>query len=141
MYNHPTQIFASHGKFLAYKVFRLTSGTKASYYVQVCVAFFLSGLIHTRSRSDGGAFYFFLLQAIAIIFEDVVFSWVKRAGLEYRLRSFSWLGYAWVWCWFLYSFPLFWDSMLHTGLFDEVWAGMRNLIAPSHLLGLVQVIT
>jgi len=93
-------------------------------------------LLHTRSRSDGRTFHFFILQAIVIIFEDVVFSCVKWTGLEHRLRALSWLGYAWVWCWFLYSFPLFWDGMLHTGVFDE-WKDISKLISPSHLLGLV----
>jgi len=96
-------------------------------------------LLHTRSRSDGRACRFFLLQAIAIIFEDMVFSCVKRAGLDHRLRAFSWLGYAWVGCWLSYSFPLLWDHMVYTGLdlLDGEWSGISKLITPSHLLGLV----
>ena len=132
---YANQKFASHGKYLAHKVFHLVPGTKASSYVQVCVAFLLSGLVHTRARWDGRALHFFLLQAVGIMFEDVVFSCVKMAGLEHRLRAFSWLGYVWVWCWFLYSFPLYWDCMLHTGMFD-IGRDLSFLIAPSRSDGL-----
>ena len=124
-YNHPTQHFTSHGKYFAHKVFHLISGTKASFYVQICVPFLLSGLIHTCSRLDGGPLYFFLLQAISIIFEDVVFSCVKRAGLEHRLRVFTWLGYGWVWCWMLFSLPFYWVCIPHTGI---VLNPARNII-------------
>jgi len=137
--DHPTQIFASHGKYLAHKVFHFARRTKASSYVQVFVAFFLSGLVHTRARTDARALHFFLLQAAGVLFEDVVFSCIKRAGLEHRLRAFWWLGYAWVWCWFLYSFPPYWDCMLHTGMFD-VGRDLSFLIAPSRLDGLFRLI-
>lgn len=55
---------------------------------------------------------------------------VKKIGLEDRLRRVSWLGYLWVWCWFVYSLHHYWDSMLYSGMFEE-GEGLSFLIASS----------
>lgn len=112
------RLLTAHGKYIAHNILRLTPSSKSSVYVQVIVAFFLSGLIHTRSRSESGGLQFFLLQSVAIISEDVVFSMAKSMKIDGHLRSVWWLGYLWVWFWFLYSFPYLWDSMLHTGMLE-----------------------
>ena len=96
--------------------------------------------MHTCPRLHGGGLHFFLLQAIAIIFEGVVFSYIKRAGLEHRLRRFRWLGYVWVWCWFFYSLPPYWNCLPHTGMFLNPARNFSLLIAPSYLDGLLGLV-
>ena len=122
-------MFSVHGKFLAHRVFGFTPGTNLSSYTQLYTAFFISGLAHVPP-SDRGTLYFFILQAVAITFEDAVIALAARVGLKHSGALFRRLGYVWVYCWFVYSLPLWVDFQVYSGSFEH--GGMK----PSLILGL-----
>lgn len=122
-------MFSTHGKFLARRVFKLPPGGNLSSYTQLYIAFLLSGLVHIPP-SNGGALQFFLMQAVAITFEDGVISLAARAGLKHSNRWLRRLGYLWVYCWFVYSLPPWVDFLMSLGLFEH--GGMKL----SFILGL-----
>ena len=65
---------------------------------------------------------FFLLQAVAITFEDIVISLATRAGLSSKPnRFYKLIGFVWVFAWFTYSLPLLLDNMIHAGMMDNGW--------------------
>ena len=99
-------------------------GTNRSSYSQLYIAFFLSGLLHFAAefliemRMVYRAPKFFLLQAVAITFEDFVIYIAKRAlrrgGIELNpgRPDESWaeavvrvIGYCWVTLWFCSTLP------------------------------------
>jgi len=86
--------------------------------VQLYVAFFLTGMIHTTSFADTSPMRFFLLQAMAITFEGAVISIGGRLGFNRQTAPLRYLGYIWVWCWFLFSMSPFWDQMTRAGFFE-----------------------
>jgi hypothetical protein len=114
---------------------RLEKGSFASRYTQLWVAFVVSTLFHhlgaiTAMFEDGGYHQacFFLIQPVAIMFEDSVIWYCARLGLrESSECSSSWLqeddivvvltlvvialtkgiGYLWVFAWFLWSLRFF----------------------------------
>ncbi|KAF9027338.1 hypothetical protein BDZ89DRAFT_1067007, partial [Hymenopellis radicata] len=70
---------SAHGKFMARQVLNLKAGTNASSYVQLYVAFVLSGIMHLVAEYTAGMGWtnstsvtFFLIQATGIAFEDGV---------------------------------------------------------------------
>ena len=76
-------------------------GTNASSYTQLYVGFFVSALIHLfaaffMARGDIGELQFFMGQAVAITFEDMVIATANRLGIQ----PVGWLGkiigYLWV---------------------------------------------
>ena len=63
---------------------------------------------------------FFLLQAVAIIFEDFNISLAARAGFfSEPNRFYKFIGFVWVFAWFTYSLPIRLDEMIHIGIMDE----------------------
>ncbi|KAG8935600.1 hypothetical protein FRC02_007311, partial [Tulasnella sp. 418] len=97
------------GKWIAQKL-NFKSGTNASSYTQLYVAFVMSGVIHSLGdrmmigkSGMGSSMPFFLQQAVAITLEDFVI-WLGRRtfGTPYWAR---WVGYIWVICWFRWSLP------------------------------------
>lgn len=74
----------------------------------------------TRAWS-GGSFRFFVLQAIAITFEDHVIAFAKNMGL----RSERWrlLGYVYVLAWFTWSVPIWLNAQVAAGLMDTDRSG------------------
>src|ERR1700733_11128495 len=111
-------MFSAHGKFLAHRVFKLTPGTNLSSYAQLYTAFFISGLAHVPP-SDTGALQFFVLQAVAITFEDAVIALAVKVGLKHSSALFRRLGYVWVYCWFVYSLTSWVDFQVSSGLFED----------------------
>ena len=69
--------------------------------------------------SDRGALQFFILQAVAITFEDAVIALAARVGLKHSGALFRRLGYVWVYCWFVYSLPPWVDFKVSVGLFED----------------------
>lgn len=102
----------AHGKFISKNIFHLKSGTSLAWHVQLFVAFALSGLIHLagdyRGQDDwtkGGTMRFFLLQAVAISFEDVVINLASRLGFGKTTRLSKCIGYLWVLGWWIWAVP------------------------------------
>jgi len=113
----------------------LKPGTDLSSSIQLYVAFFLSGLIHTSADYMMVGYFpwfslrFFLLQAVAISFEDLVIRTVKPLCTETYSRANRILGYLWVISWFYWAGPLWLDPTSASGthvcdkgvIFGRVW--------------------
>ncbi|KAF9027353.1 hypothetical protein BDZ89DRAFT_813231 [Hymenopellis radicata] len=113
---------SAHGKFMARQVLNLKAGTNASSYVQLYVAFVLSGIMHLVAEYTAGMGWtnstsvtFFLIQATGIAFEDGVIAAVGRLGLK-EARSVRTLGFLWVLVWFYMTLPPWWDPIHRLGL-------------------------
>jgi len=130
-------MFSTIGKYLAQRVFRFPSGGNLSSYTQLYTAFLISAVVHIPP-SDRRPLWFFLSQAIAITFEDVVIALAKMAGLK-DSSLYRRLGYVWVLCWFVYSIAPWIDSLVASkmtqydgqrislimGLYDGQWFPKR----------------
>lgn len=109
------------GKFVAYEVLHLKSGTNLSSYTQLFLGFLISGTIHSAGDYlnvgylPTFALKFFLLQAVVIVLEDF-FLWCTkyvRAHLPWWInRAF---GYCWVVVWMCWSGPIWLDPMNEMG--------------------------
>jgi len=112
----------SHGRFLAYDVFRLKRGSKLALLVQVYTAFLVTGLIHLAAEYSVIGYWtyrhtllFFLLQPVGITFEFLVIDEiVRKFAIRGLLRRF--LGHLWVVMWFVYTVPNFIDPPLRKGI-------------------------
>ena len=128
-------MFAGLGRLVANKFLKFPRGTNRSSYTQLYVAFFLSALFHFsgdftfRKRTVYYSFKFFLLQAVAINFEDFVIYIAKRLlhwrGIEFKpgKADESWaevavrvIGYCWVILWFCLTLPVWLDEPNTVGL-------------------------
>ena len=128
-------MFAGLGRLVANKFLKFPRGTNRSSYTQLYVAFFLSALFHFsgdftfRKRTVYYSFKFFLLQAVAITFEDFVIYIAKRLlrrkGIEFKPGEVcgSWaeavvkvIGYCWVTLWFCLTLPVWLDEPNTVGL-------------------------
>ena len=124
------QTVSGLGKLVANRILKIPRGTNASFYTQLYVAFFVSGLIHQagdclfEKRIVYRSLNFFLLQAVAITFEDFVIYIAKRFLLRWGIKltpgkaGESWtemfvrvMGYCWVVVWFCFSWPMFHDGL------------------------------
>ena len=118
------------GRLVANKFLKFPHGTNRSSCTQLYVAFFLSGLIHFSGDFMIGKHHhysslkFFLLQPIAITFEDFVIYIAKgllpRWGIELKpgKADESWagavvrvIGYCWVTLWFCFALPVWLDEL------------------------------
>ena len=127
-------MFTGLGRFVANKLLKFPRGTNRSSYTQLYVAFFLSGAIHASGefmferRLVYRSFKFFLLQAVAITFEDFAIYATKRLllrrGIELKpgKADESWVeaavrggGYCWVTLWFCFTLPVWMDETSLTG--------------------------
>lgn len=117
-------MLAGLGKLVANKILKFPNGTNRSSYTQLYIAFFLSAVIHFvgdfmfQKRVGYYSFKFFLLQAVAITFEDFVIYIGKRllprTGVKINpgRADESWagavvriMGYCWVILWFCVTLP------------------------------------
>ena len=117
------------GKLVANKFLKFPRGSNRSSYTQLYVAFFLSGFIHfsgdilLEKRVVSRSFIFFLLQAVAITFEDLVIYIAKCTlrwvGVELKpgRTDESWaeavvrvIGYCWVTLWFCSTLHIWLDG-------------------------------
>ena len=94
--------------------------------LKLFIAFFVSGLIHESGdyvldhKWTGYSLKFFLLQAAAIICEDIIIKLVVRAGFSSKPNRFvKFIGFLWVFAWFTYTLPLM-DISIHAGTMDNV---------------------
>ena len=129
------QMFAGLGRLVANKFLRFPRGTILSSYTQLYVAFFLSGLLHfggdfmIEKQMVYRSFKFFLLQAVAITFEDFVIylakCFLRWKGIEFKpgKPDESWteagvrvIGYCWVTLWFCSTLPVWIDELNAIGL-------------------------
>ncbi|KAI0324008.1 hypothetical protein GY45DRAFT_1375884 [Cubamyces sp. BRFM 1775] len=111
------------------RVLHIPRGTWLSSQVQIHVAFLLSAFLHCMGdlmigkEHLGRSLSFFIVNGMAITFEDTVIALAKRAGYasaqaqagrpSYALRM---LGYAWVLLWCMWSGPIYKDWLLESGV-------------------------
>ena len=122
-------MFAGLGRLVANRFLKFPRGTNRSSYTQLYIAFFLSGVLHFagdftfEKRMVYHPFKFFILQAVAITFEDFIIYVAKRLirwrGIEFRpgKADESWtevavriFGYCWVTLWFCLTLPVWLDA-------------------------------
>ena len=132
---HVAQTLAGLGRLVANKFLKFPRGSNRSSYTQLYVGFFLSGLLHAsgdfvvEKRVVYRPLNFFLLQAVAITFEDFVIyiskGLFRRGGIEMKQgkEGGSWLGvvvriigYCWVILWFCLALPAWVDGSNTVGL-------------------------
>ena len=118
------KLLTAHADFVA-KQLRLPKNTFTTCF-KLFIVFFVSGLIHHSAKYvvylkwGGHSMEFFLLQAVAIIFEDFNISLAARAGFfSEPNRFYKFIGFVWVFAWFTYSLPIRLDEMIHIGIMDE----------------------
>ena len=118
------------GRLVANNLLKFPRGTIWSFCTQLYLAFFLTGLIHfagdimVQQKLVYYSFKFFLLQAVAITFENFVIYITKRSlrrmGVELEAENVdgTWggvvlrvIGYCWVTLWFCLTFPLWLDEL------------------------------
>ena len=128
-------MLAGLGRLVADKILKFPRGSNRSFCTQLYVSFFLSGLLHFsgdfmfQKRMVYYSFKFFLLQAVAITFENFVIYIAKRLllwkGIEFKpgKADESWaeavvrvIGYCWVILWFCLTMPLWIDESDTVGL-------------------------
>lgn len=84
-------------------------------YFKLFTSFFISGLIHAaadynlhQSFSESKAIQFFVLQAVAITFEDALIAIASRLECK-ESKGFKLIGFIWVFAWFAYSAPMYFN--------------------------------
>ncbi|OAG43733.1 hypothetical protein AYO21_01960 [Fonsecaea monophora] len=115
------RIFESVNKCLLH-LLRVKNGTLASRYLQLYNAFFVSALIHHAgalncpySSLGWCQVYFFMVQPVAIMFEDLVVYLGKRKDLKDTWKT-RMVGYVWVICVLSYSLRYAAQGILAAGL-------------------------
>ena len=131
-------MLAGLGRLVANKLLKFSRGTNWSSYTQLYVAFLISAIIHAsadymieKRLVVYRSFKFFLLQAVAITFEDFVIYFAKgllrrggieikpgkadesRAGVVVRV-----IGYCWVTLWFCLTLPARVDGLGVAGVYS-----------------------
>ena len=123
-------MLAGLGRLIANKLLNFPHGGSLSSYTQLYVAFFLSAIIHTsgdfvsEGRIPSRSFKFFLLQAAAITFEDLVIyitnRLLRRGGIELKPGKAGEssaevvvrvIGYCWVTLWLCLTLPVWLDEL------------------------------
>lgn len=117
------QLLTGHTNFVA-DVLRLPQG-KFKTYFKLYGSFFISGLLHYAAdymlfqNWSGTSIRFFVLQAVAITFEDIAIALASRLGFNRNMLGFRVIGYVWVFAWFAFSLPIWLDPIVHAGTMDE----------------------
>ena len=106
-YQAPANPLTAHATFVA-NVLKIPRGLFRT-YLSLFLAFFLSGIIHsiadnmTRNWANTLSFHslaFFIIQACAIAFEDLV-QWVlRKCGVKVQKPVSRFVGYVWIMAWF-----------------------------------------
>ncbi|KAF9780787.1 membrane bound O-acyl transferase family-domain-containing protein [Thelephora terrestris] len=123
-HQHMRPMVAGLGRLVANKILKFPPGTNRSSYAQLYIAFFISAAIHfagdflSQQRMVYHSFKFFLLQAMAITFEDFVIyiakQFLPQKGIKINpgKADESWagaivrvMGYCWVTLWFSMTLP------------------------------------
>ena len=123
IYFYRSQLLTGHTDFFA-QVLRLPKGTFKTYF-KLFGSFAISGLIHYGGdymlfqNWSGTSMRFFVLQAVAITFEDMVIALAARFGHTQQNTVSRFIGYIWVFAWFTYSLPMWLDPIVHAGTMDD----------------------
>ncbi|KAJ8507938.1 hypothetical protein ONZ45_g9740 [Pleurotus djamor] len=112
------RIFKVYGDLVTKHILGLKRGRLTS-YIQLYVAFIMSGIIHHSAEfmpvghRQSQSIRFFLIQAVGIHCEDGIIAVASRLGIR---ESWFWraLGYLWVWQWLTWTVP-FWLHALPQG--------------------------
>jgi hypothetical protein len=116
------QFVTAHGRAAA-DIFRLSKSTFRTYF-QLYVAFLVSGILHMAGdymflqNLTGVSLQFFLLQAVAITFEDAIMGIFKRIGITTASPMTRAVGFCWVFAWFALSVPYWLEPVFHAGVFN-----------------------
>ncbi|KAF9456003.1 membrane bound O-acyl transferase family-domain-containing protein [Collybia nuda] len=121
---HPV---SSHGKYLAQTIFRFSLGTSLSSYTQLYTAFLLSGIFHAAGdwmmshnlQRFIDVTWYFVIQAVAISVEDLVIAIAKKFGIRQASFLSSAAGMVWVFCWTVWSGPLWMETMIRGGAMED----------------------
>jgi hypothetical protein len=70
--------------------------------------------IFHQNFSEGTSIQFFVLQAVAITFEDAIIAVASRLGYK-ESKAFKLIGFIWVFVWFTFSMQIWLDPHLHAG--------------------------
>ncbi|KJA15496.1 hypothetical protein HYPSUDRAFT_48332 [Hypholoma sublateritium FD-334 SS-4] len=118
------KLLTGHMNFLT-QILRLPGGTFKTYF-KLFGSFAISGLIHYGGdymlfqNWSGKSMRFFVLQAVAITFEDIVVALAARLGFATQQNAvFKFIGFIWVFAWFTYSLPIWLDPIVHAGTMDD----------------------
>ena len=117
-YLRTRQYVASTGKAVV-NLLGIKRGTNASSYVQLYVGFLTTGLTHVWGDRQidvtvGRSVPFFLLQAVAITFEDGVIAIGRSAGIKESAAT-RMIGRVWSAAWLLATLKMLVDPALSTG--------------------------
>ncbi|KAK7026047.1 hypothetical protein VNI00_015774 [Paramarasmius palmivorus] len=136
------RFLSSNASFITHRILRLPRNTKASALVQVSIAFFLSGVIHstgeysiTRTHPHSpsafefwkrGSFWFFMVQPLGIAIESTFFG---------SLKAHRWLGYTWTLTWLMLTVPMWLNGQVKAGLLDrDIGLVLPFDVYPSHIV-------
>ncbi|KAF9443370.1 hypothetical protein P691DRAFT_778922 [Macrolepiota fuliginosa MF-IS2] len=111
----------AHGKFITHNILGLDRNNDISPYIQLYIAFFLSGLCHgagdwaaTKTfQNSRNTFVYYMLQAVIITVEDGLIALGKRIGV-YRIPVV--INYAWVIFWMGLLSPIWIEGMVKAGI-------------------------
>ncbi|KAJ8474872.1 hypothetical protein ONZ45_g15806 [Pleurotus djamor] len=116
----------THARFVSQKLLGLPRHSKVRTYLELYLAFFVSGLLHysleymTIKNRANGAIQFFTLQAVAIHLEDVMIA-LGSSGLGLKQnKMWEVIGYIWVVQWFGWSLPMWLEPRINGGAVDNV---------------------
>ncbi|OJT02114.1 hypothetical protein TRAPUB_7409 [Trametes pubescens] len=133
--------FSRWGK-LAVRTLGVPRGTFLSSQLQVHAAFLASALLHCVGDvalcHDARYFgriscAFFLLNGVAITFEDIVIALARKAGVRGSTRATRILGYVWVCAWFTWAGRLYQEPMYAAGMGlvpTLPYSPTRNIVLP-----------
>jgi len=112
----------TNADFLA-RAFHVPRG-KCATYLKLFTSFFISGLVHAaadyplhQNFFGGNAIQFFVLQAVAITFEDAVIGIASRLGYK-ESKSFKLIGFIWAFAWFSFCMPMCMEPLVRGGMID-----------------------
>ncbi|KAF8876316.1 membrane bound O-acyl transferase family-domain-containing protein [Infundibulicybe gibba] len=113
----------AHGRWLSQSVLQFPKWSVWSSYTQLYVSFCLLGLIHAagdwkmaqNTESAKRNFQYFVLQAVAITFEDAFFGLAKRWGFP---RASRLIGKVWFVAWMVWSGPMWIETVIRGGFTD-----------------------
>ncbi|KAL1939397.1 hypothetical protein VTO73DRAFT_9953 [Trametes versicolor] len=127
---------------LAVRTLGVPRGTFLSSQIQVHAAFLASALLHCLGdvalAHDVRYFgriscAFFLINGVAITFEDSVIALARRARVRARVRAPRVLGYVWVCAWFTWAGRLYQEPMYAAGMGRVPtlpYSPMREIVLP-----------
>ncbi|KAJ8509196.1 hypothetical protein ONZ45_g8609 [Pleurotus djamor] len=121
-----SKMLTAHARFVSQKLLGLPRHSKVRTYLELYIAFFISGLLHysleymSIKNWANGAIQFFTLQAVAIHLEDMVIAFASsRLGLKQN-KMWEAIGYIWVVQWFGWSLPMWLEPRIRGGAVDNV---------------------